>query len=103
MVDRVIGWCRLLTAVKVGANRRAQPTRGGTFLSTQTRVLATHARTRRVFAAYWLVVRPLSGLIRRSWPGAWLGDSQTASTCLVGTTTVLTNALFFYCALGRPP
>lgn len=53
--------------VKIGADLRAQPARGGTFLSTQTRVLATDARTRRVFAAYWLVIRPFSGLIRRSW------------------------------------
>jgi hypothetical protein len=56
--------------VKIGANLRAQPARGGTFLSTQTRVLATDARTRRVFAAYWLVIGPFSGLIRRSWLSA---------------------------------
>lgn len=34
-------------------------------LSTETRVLATDAGSRRRFRAYWLVVRPFSGLIRR--------------------------------------
>ena len=53
--------------VKIGANLLAQPFRGGTFLSTQTRVHATDPRTRRVFGAYWLFIRPFSGLIRRSW------------------------------------
>jgi hypothetical protein len=39
----------------------------GNVLSTETRVLATDARTRRKFRPYWLVIRPWSGLIRRSW------------------------------------
>jgi hypothetical protein len=41
--------------------------RGRTRLSTETRIAATDARARRRFAAYWLVVRPGSGLIRRLW------------------------------------
>jgi hypothetical protein len=53
--------------VKIGANLLARPARQGAFLSTQTRVLATDRRTRRVFGAYWLFIRPFSGLIRRSW------------------------------------
>lgn len=53
--------------VKIGANLLARPARGGTFLSTQTRVLATDPGTRRVFGAYWLFIRPFSGMIRRSW------------------------------------
>jgi len=53
--------------VKIGANFLARPARHGAFLSTQTRVLATDARTRRAFGAYWLFIRPFSGLIRRSW------------------------------------
>jgi hypothetical protein len=53
--------------VKIGANLLARPARQGAFLSTQTRVLATDAPTRRVFGAYWLLIRPFSGLIRRSW------------------------------------
>ncbi|HET9420532.1 MAG TPA: hypothetical protein VFO49_05295 [Nocardioides sp.] len=36
-------------------------------LRTETRVVSTDARSRRLFAAYWLVIRPGSGLIRRWW------------------------------------
>jgi hypothetical protein len=36
-------------------------------LSTETRILLTDARARRRFGAYWLVVRPGSGLIRIMW------------------------------------
>jgi hypothetical protein len=36
-------------------------------LSTETRVLLTDPASRRAFRRYWLVVRPWSGLIRRSW------------------------------------
>lgn len=39
----------------------------GPTLSTETRVLLTDAASRRKFLAYWLAVRPGSGLIRRSW------------------------------------
>ena len=41
------------------------PRARGTFLSTETRVVATDARTRRAFAAYWFLIRPGSGAIRR--------------------------------------
>jgi hypothetical protein len=37
----------------------------GTLLSTETRVHATDAATRRAFRRYWLLVRAGSGLIRR--------------------------------------
>jgi hypothetical protein len=56
--------------VKVCVNIAARPARGGAFVSTQTRVLATDARTRRLFRAYWLFIRPFSGLTRRSWLAA---------------------------------
>ncbi len=36
-------------------------------LATETRVLLTNAHARRAFGAYWLVVRPFSGWIRREW------------------------------------
>lgn len=39
----------------------------GGVLSTETRVLVTDARSRRKFRRYWLLIRPFSGLIRRSW------------------------------------
>jgi len=38
---------------------------GGTELGTETRVLCADAAVRRRFRAYWLVIRPFSGLIRR--------------------------------------
>jgi hypothetical protein len=38
---------------------------GGTELRTETRVLCADAASRRRFRAYWLVIRPFSGLIRR--------------------------------------
>lgn len=34
---------------------------------TETRVVATDAVARRRFAAYWLLIRPFSGIIRRVW------------------------------------
>lgn len=43
---------------------------GGTRVSTDTRVFATDARTRRRFAAYWRFILPGSALIRRSWLAA---------------------------------
>jgi len=39
----------------------------GTRLTTETRVLLTDAAARRRFRAYWLLIRPFSGLIRRAW------------------------------------
>jgi hypothetical protein len=38
---------------------------GGTELRTETRVLCADAASRRRFRAFWLVIRPFSGLIRR--------------------------------------
>jgi hypothetical protein len=42
---------------------RARAADGGSILSTETRVAGGGRR----FRAYWLVVRPFSGLIRRRW------------------------------------
>ncbi|MEP7335602.1 MAG: hypothetical protein ABI717_07460, partial [Actinomycetota bacterium] len=36
-------------------------------LSTETRVLLTDERSRKLFRRYWIVIRPFSGLIRREW------------------------------------
>jgi hypothetical protein len=41
--------------------------RGGSLLSTETRVHATDPASRRRFAAYWRVIYPGSAIIRRSW------------------------------------
>jgi hypothetical protein len=40
---------------------------GGTSVTTETRVLAPDAGSRRAFRLYWLVVGPFSALIRRRW------------------------------------
>jgi hypothetical protein len=39
----------------------------GTWLSTETRVVATSPKARRIFAAYWRVIYPGSAIIRRMW------------------------------------
>ena len=41
--------------------------RGGSVLSTETRVFAPDAGTRRELATYWRVIHPGSALIRRGW------------------------------------
>ena len=51
--------------VKVAFDFVLVPDGGGTHLSTETRVAATDARTRRIFGLYWLAIRAGSGLIRR--------------------------------------
>jgi hypothetical protein len=48
---------------KVAFNFRLE----GETLSTETRIAGTDAHARRRFGAYWLLVRPGSGLIRREW------------------------------------
>jgi hypothetical protein len=46
------------------AQRDAEPC---TLLSTETRIYATDASSRRAFARYWRVIYPGSSLIRRMW------------------------------------
>ncbi len=48
----------------------------GTRLATETRIYLTDDAARRRFAAYWLVVRPFSGLVRRSWLAAAAGKRR---------------------------
>ncbi len=43
---------------------------GTSILSTETRVAAMDAKSRRAFGRYWLVVGPFSALIRRRWLAA---------------------------------
>jgi len=53
---------------KAVMNFRLEDEGGGwTRLTTETRVYATDASTRRRFAAYWRVIYPGSALIRRMW------------------------------------
>ena len=46
---------------------RVVPEGRGSRMETETRIFLTDVAARRRFAAYWLVVRPFSGLLRRSW------------------------------------
>lgn len=52
---------------KMTLDLRSLPDGDGARLETETRVLLTDRAARRRFAAYWLVIRPFSGLTRRSW------------------------------------
>jgi hypothetical protein len=52
---------------KMTLDLRARPDGDGARLETETRILLTDRAARRRFAAYWLLIRPFSGLTRRSW------------------------------------
>lgn len=51
---------------KMAMDLRAVAEGDGARLETETRIFLTDRAARRRFAAYWLVVRPFSGLVRRS-------------------------------------
>ena len=51
------GWAKMAVNFLVADGR----------LSTETRVWLTSPSARRAFGVYWLVIRPFSGLVRRSW------------------------------------
>lgn len=53
--------------VKIAMNFHLVDLGSSTRLETATRVAATDAAGRRAFTAYWLLIRPWSGLIRRFW------------------------------------
>jgi hypothetical protein len=53
--------------VKAVMSFTADAAEGGALLTTETRVLATDDAARLRFARYWRLIRPGSGLIRRSW------------------------------------
>jgi hypothetical protein len=52
---------------KMAMDLRAVPDGDGARLETETRIFLTDASARRRFRAYWLVIRPFSGLVRRAW------------------------------------
>jgi hypothetical protein len=56
--------------VKAAMNFRVVPIGSASLLETETRVHTTDPASRRRFARYWRVIRPGSGLVRRSWLGA---------------------------------
>jgi len=53
---------------------------GACTLTTETRVYATDAATRRAFARYWRVIYPGSALIRRMWLRAIARRAEAANT-----------------------
>jgi len=55
---------------KIAMDYRARAAPGGSRLETETRIHLTDAASRRRFTGYWLVVRPFSGAVRRSWLAA---------------------------------
>lgn len=56
--------------VKLAMAFRFERRTEGTHLVTETRVQPTDRRSHRQFAYYWAIVRPGSGLVRRSWLSA---------------------------------
>jgi hypothetical protein len=52
---------------KMAMDLRAVPDGDGARLETETRIYLTDAAARRRFRAYWLLIRPFSGLVRRGW------------------------------------
>ncbi len=51
--------------VKIAMNWTVEPAGAGTLVATETRIRATDPARRRRFRAYWMIIRPFSGLIRR--------------------------------------
>lgn len=52
---------------KAAFNMHAQPSPGGTLLTTETRIQATDDQARRSFRRYWRLIHPGSAAIRRAW------------------------------------
>jgi hypothetical protein len=52
---------------KMGLDLTAVPEGHGARLATETRVFLTDRSAQRRFRVYWLLIRPFSGLTRRSW------------------------------------
>lgn len=55
---------------------------GETFLTTETRVYATDASTRRKFSGYWRVIYPGSALIRAMWLRAIRNRAERAQSAV---------------------
>ena len=66
--------------VKAAMSFSVVPTGSGARLETETRIHATDPASRRRFARYWRVIRPGSGLIRRSWLHAAKGRAELAGS-----------------------
>ena len=68
--DAAPGTVQVVASIAAEPPPRDVASRGRCLLSTETRVLATDARARRAFRAYWFLVGPFSSLIRRRWLAA---------------------------------
>ncbi len=71
--ERTPEWFTELSApgyAKAAMDFRVAPDGAGSLVTTETRVFATDASTRRRFAAYWRVIYPGSAFIRRAWLAA---------------------------------
>ena len=55
------GWAKIAIELQAVADGE------GARLETETRIYLTDRGARRRFAAYWLVVRPFSGIVRIGW------------------------------------
>jgi hypothetical protein len=64
---------------KAAINFSLEPIREGTRLATETRIRATDAAARRSFGRYWLLIRPGSATIRRSWLRAMKRRAERAA------------------------
>jgi hypothetical protein len=71
------GFCRIATEVRLIERPESL------LVSTDTLIHCTDAATRRRFAAYWLLIRPFSGAIRRSWLAAIDRRAQALPTAHV--------------------
>jgi hypothetical protein len=54
-------------AAKLVMGFAARPCAQGVWLVTRTEILCLDRKARREFLPYWLLIRPVSGLIRRRW------------------------------------
>ena len=55
------GWAKMAMDLRAAAHG------AGARLETETRIYLTDAAARRRFRAYWVVIRPFSGVVRRGW------------------------------------
>lgn len=69
---------QLQTVPKLVLDVRLEPAEGACLLLTRTRVLCPDETSRRRFAPYWYLIRPVSGLIRRRLLGRIKNLAETA-------------------------
>lgn len=65
---------------KLAFGFRLAPQGGGTWLSTETRVHCPDLASRLPFAAYWIAIRPISGLLRRQILAAVKVDAENMAS-----------------------